>query len=161
MPGVLPQSSLSKAFVHVPARIKSGHRSRPMISRRKPALSATRRSRRLRLSAVAHSADSATGRSPTLADRRLHANPPPPPAIGKLYPPNAHILSGCAISRSCVWPFDGCYRLYSRPAAMPRTPTATRFQNGVSSGGSVWTHGNSGDARRFQKLHVHSRRGAT
>ena len=77
----------------LPARITSRHRSRPVISCRKPALAATRRPRRLRLSAVARPADSATGRSPTLADRHLPANPPPPPAIGDLYPPNAYVVS--------------------------------------------------------------------
>jgi hypothetical protein len=72
----------------LPARIPSRHRSRPAISRRKPALAATRRPRRLRLSAVARPADSATGRSPTLADRRVPTTPPQSPPIANLYPPN-------------------------------------------------------------------------
>jgi hypothetical protein len=77
----------------LPARITSRHRSRPVISYRKPELAATCRPRRLWLSAVARPADSATVRSPTLADRRLPDTPPPRPTIGHLYPPNAYSLS--------------------------------------------------------------------
>jgi hypothetical protein len=73
------------------------------------------RPRRLRLSAVARPTDSAMARSPTLADRRLPANPPPPPAIGNLYPPNAYQMR-----------IEDCYRKGPAKGEIPKKGQASR-----------------------------------
>ena len=74
----------------LPVDTQSRQRLPPMISRWKTTLAAAGRQCRLRLIAVTRPAERASTGSPSLADLRLPANPPPLPAIANLYRPIAY-----------------------------------------------------------------------